>query len=82
MAFYAGFGAVVRQQFTHSIVRFGVYYKLRELLQMREIPLILDLFLSAGSGACGAILKNPFDIISTRMKIDLKRHVSYRYKYD
>ncbi|KAI4456354.1 mitochondrial dicarboxylate carrier-related [Holotrichia oblita] len=81
LAFYSGLAAALRQQFTHSIVRFGVYYKLKETLQMKEVPLIVDLFLTAGSGACGAILKNPIDIIATRMKIDLKRPRYFRYNY-
>lgn len=71
----------MRQQFIHATTRFGIYLKFRELMQLREVPFLMDLALSAVSGACGAILKNPIEIINIRMQADFKLSPPKRYKY-
>ncbi|GJQ88820.1 putative oxaloacetate(2-) transmembrane transport protein, partial [Trypoxylus dichotomus] len=62
-----GLPGSLRQQFLHSTSRFGIYHKIKEELQMKEVPFVVDLMLSAASGAVGALLKNPVEIINTRM---------------
>lgn len=81
MRIYQGLGASMRQQFVHSITRFGIYLKTKEILHGGEMPLLLELGVTAFSGTCGAILKTPFEIVNVRMQTDYKLSPQRRYKY-
>ncbi|GJQ80109.1 hypothetical protein Trydic_g19391 [Trypoxylus dichotomus] len=78
---YIGLPGSLRQQFLHSTSRFGIYHKIKEELQMKEVPFVVDLMLSAASGAVGALLKNPVEIINTRMLTDFKLSPPKRHNY-
>ncbi|PPQ67420.1 hypothetical protein CVT25_005999 [Psilocybe cyanescens] len=79
---YAGLSASLMRQMSYSLVRLGVYEKLKTRLAEGGQSSTFRLLLAACvAGGLGGIAGNPADIILVRMTSDLVRPPDKRYNY-
>ncbi|KAK2461710.1 hypothetical protein APHAL10511_006173 [Amanita phalloides] len=79
---YTGLSASLMRQMSYSLVRIGVYEKLKAKISENGKPPILHLLLAASfAGGLGGIAGNPTDIILVRMTSDSVRPPEGRYNY-
>ncbi|KAI7887319.1 mitochondrial carrier [Lichtheimia hyalospora FSU 10163] len=82
---YAGLSASILRQATYSTVRFGVYDKLKQIVNKRtDNPTVWHLLAcSSTAGALGGACGNPGDVVNVRMQNDgqLPPHQRRNYKH-
>ncbi|KAI8058930.1 mitochondrial carrier domain-containing protein [Gilbertella persicaria] len=81
---YAGLSASILRQATYSTVRFGVYEKLKDLVQAKtqKKASVLELLMcSSIAGALGGACGNPGDVVNVRMQNDGQLPIQQRRNY-
>ncbi|KAM6498356.1 Mitochondrial carrier domain containing protein [Amanita muscaria] len=79
---YTGLSASLMRQMSYSLVRIGVYEKLKTKVTHDSRSHVMQLLLAAGvAGGLGGIAGNPADIILVRMTSDSVRPPESRYNY-
>jgi len=83
LGLYNGLSASILRQATYSTTRFGIYETMKQRLAPGDTPLAFyeKVFLASFSGACGAVIGTPADMVNVRMQNDMKLPAEQRRNY-
>jgi len=88
MALYNGLSASILRQATYTTARIGLYLQIKEALneEGKTMPLYQKILASMLSGAGGALVGSPADVVLVRMQADgklpLEKRRNYRHAVD
>lgn len=76
LAFYNGLSASLLRQLSYSTIRFGVYQRLKEILEAKKqstyISLPEKIAISSLAGVFGGLVGTPADVVNVRMQASVK----------